>query len=178
MTKKQLNNKKYRETHKKQIAIAKKSWYEKNKFLVAQKKKIKYDLNKDTTNAKKRLKNAQNPEIRASLRKKYVYQTAVYNKAYRKENPGIVKALKAKRRAAKLMRTPKWLTSLDWEKIEEYYQYASLLSEVTGIPYQVDHIIPLQGKEISGLHCPENLQLLTKEENNKKKNKFPYNKDR
>lgn len=174
MTKKQLVDKKYREVHKEQIAASKKAWYEINKVQIAQKKKARYPAIKDDANAAKRLKNQLYPEIRASQRKTRIKETSLYNKQYRKENPEIVNAIKAKRRAAKLSRTPKWLTREDWEKIQEYYTYAQLFTETLEIPYEVDHIIPLQGKNISGLHCPQNLQILTKKENNLKKNKFPY----
>ena len=68
----------------------------------------------------------------------------------------------AKRRAAILQRTPAWA---DQEKIKEIY---------SNCPegYQVDHILPLQGELVSGLHVPENLQYLTKSENSIKNNKF------
>jgi len=68
----------------------------------------------------------------------------------------------AKYRGAKLQRTPSWA---DLEKIKEVY---------ANCPegYHVDHIIPLQGEMVSGLHVETNLQYLTAEENLKKGNKF------
>ena len=77
-----------------------------------------------------------------------------------------------KRIAAKLNRTPKWLTKGDWIEIRWAYKIAKQLTKETGISYTVDHIIPLQGKEISGLHCPQNLQVIPARENESKGNKF------
>lgn len=74
-------------------------------------------------------------------------------------------ARQAKYKASKLDRTPKWLTSLDYEEIGRFYQNCPP-------EYQVDHIIPLQGELVSGLHCRENLQYLPSFDNGSKHNKY------
>ena len=74
-----------------------------------------------------------------------------------------------KRKAAQLHRTPKWA---DMKEINKFYEAASFATEFFEQPIVVDHIIPLQGKEVSGLHVETNLQLLTRHENNKKHNLF------
>jgi len=76
------------------------------------------------------------------------------------------------KRAALLERTPKWLSSLDKEKIEEYYYTANMLGMHTGDYYHVDHIVPLRGKNVSGLNVPWNLQILEKHQNLQKGNQF------
>jgi hypothetical protein len=78
----------------------------------------------------------------------------------------------SKKRSDLLLRTPKWLDSSAFEKIEEYYFTAHMLGMHTGEQYHVDHIVPLRGKLVSGLNVPWNLQILTKTDNLKKNNNF------
>lgn len=68
--------------------------------------------------------------------------------------------------------TPNWLTELDHLFLKEIYHLAVLRSEATGVDFDVDHIIPLHGKNVSGLHVPSNLQLLPRKQNISKKNHF------
>jgi hypothetical protein len=78
----------------------------------------------------------------------------------------------AKRRAAKLNRMPCWLTKEDKLEIKKIYKLASDKTKETGIKWQVDHIIPLQGETVSGLHIPSNLRIITAYENRSKHNKW------
>jgi len=95
-------------------------------------------------------------------------QLKEYAKEYRKNNPGKVNAKTAKRRAALLQRTPPGLTVEHWKQIESFYVEAARLTKETGIPHEVDHIEPLQGKEVSGLHVPWNLRVIPKSTNRRK----------
>ena len=76
----------------------------------------------------------------------------------------------AKRRAAKLKRTPKWLTEHDYKVIKGFYSVAQMLSKVNNEAWHVDHDIPLQAKLVSGLHVPSNLVLMRGIENETKRN--------
>ena len=67
-----------------------------------------------------------------------------------------------------VLATPAWA---DREAMKSVYAEARELTETTGIPHEVDHIIPLQGKNVCGLHVYNNLQILTREENRHKASK-------
>lgn len=77
----------------------------------------------------------------------------------------------AKRRASKLQRTPSWLSETHRRHIGFFYQAAKTITEETGVSFVVDHIVPLQGAIVSGLHVPWNLQVITSSENASKSNK-------
>jgi hypothetical protein len=98
-----------------------------------------------------------------------------WNKKSKKNHRARVYADNAKRRAEQLKRTPSWLTEDDLWVIKEFYNIAVLRSKTTGILHHVDHIIPLKGKTVSGLHVPINLQVITGVQNMKKNNRFKEN---
>ena len=76
------------------------------------------------------------------------------------------------RRLAKLQRTPAWLTETDHWMIGQAYELAALRSKMTGFAWHVDHVVPLQGKTVSGLHTPYNLQVIPAAVNISKSNTF------
>lgn len=94
------------------------------------------------------------------------------DKEWRSKNKHIINLFTAKRRVIKLQRMPKWLTEEHKKQIKAMYTLATSLNKSTGVQWHVDHIIPLQGKNVSGLHVPENLQVIQGSLNNRKKNKF------
>ena len=93
-------------------------------------------------------------------------------KRYRTKRQPVRTALQVKRKAAKLQRTPAWLTESDLLHIQCLYQVAAMRTRESGYAWHVDHILPLQGKTVSGLHVPSNLQVIPATENLQKSNKI------
>jgi hypothetical protein len=85
-------------------------------------------------------------------------------------NRDAVNALIAKRVIAKKRAIPKWA---DLKAIRMFYAEAIRLTRETGIRHEVDHIYPLQSDMVCGLHCEANLRVITKAENQRKKNRLP-----
>lgn len=93
-------------------------------------------------------------------------------KKYATNNSDLFNEKAAKRRAAKIQRTPKWLSNKDRFFLKEIYSLAKEREKYTNIKWHVDHIIPLQGEFVSGLHVPSNLQVIPAIENIRKKNRY------
>lgn len=114
---------------------------------------------------KARLRRQANPEAYRAL------QRAWFNKNPTKAR-ALINARKAKRRAAAAKAAPPWLTSAHHAEINGVYHFASVMSRITGTQYHVDHIVPLQGKGVCGLHAPWNLRAIPGRENQRKYNKL------
>jgi hypothetical protein len=84
-------------------------------------------------------------------------------KTYRKTTKGRLtrRSCQQRREAGKKKRTPSWA---DLKTISDFYRNCPE-------GYEVDHIVPLQGKEVSGLHVLNNLQYLKPSDNKRKSNK-------
>jgi 5-methylcytosine-specific restriction endonuclease McrA len=135
---------------------------------------IYYEANSDKLKASAKIHNSR-PEVKVRITAyNNSYKAKAARKSYQKANPDKECAKSMKRHAAKLQRTPPWLTKEHFEEILEFYTIAKelqWLSDKTD-PLQVDHIVPLQGKNVSGLHVPWNLQILPASLNASKSNKF------
>ena len=112
-----------------------------------------YAKNKDEQLARVKKWRAANPEkIKDAEKRRYVKHKTKINvrtALWKKTNPYKVNAYNTKRKKHVKLRTPKWLTDVDFERI-----------------------IPLQGKMVSGLHVPSNLQVIKGSENCSKQNSF------
>ena len=95
-----------------------------------------------------------------------------YKKTHKVNNPDMYKEMTSLRRRRFRNATPKWLTDTHKMEIRLKYRLAIELSRATGERYAVDHIIPLHGENVCGLHVPWNLQILTQKDNLAKYNKL------
>jgi hypothetical protein len=95
-----------------------------------------------------------------------------YRLTHKANNPEIYKEFVNARRRRFRQATPKWLSAEQKMEIRLKYRLAIELSKKTGVRHAVDHIVPLLGETVCGLHVPWNLAVITQEENLKKYNKL------
>lgn len=138
-----IQQKNFRENHSEKIKIWKKEYRENNSEKVAAKQRCYYEDNQNKLLEQKRV--------------------------YYKNNKDAYLAHSAKRRCLQLQAIPPWA---DEGKIKEFYTQATRLTKNTDIRYSVDHIIPLQGKLVCGLHVETNLRVIPYAENLSKGNRF------
>lgn len=117
-----------------------------------------------------------NPERSREIKHKWAEnnkeQQRECRRSWRQSNKWAVCALTMRRNAQKLHATPSWLTKENLDSIKLIYKDAAERAQRDGISYHVDHIVPLQGETVSGLHVPWNLQILEASENISKSNRF------
>lgn len=101
-------------------------------------------------------------------RSKEMQRVALWIKSNRAHNS----AHAAEWRAFKRKGAPSWLTPEQRREMVDAYAYAKAWSQVTGVSHDVDHIVPLRGKEVCGLHVPWNLRIIPAAENRKKSNRL------
>ena len=151
------------------------------------KRTLCYECYKEHENTRRRIKYATDPIYRERVNQEVVRSTEKRIdkvKKYRKEyysrenikqkvklylkQPEVIKKsnhYKYLHKIDKLKACPKWLSNEQLEELRNFY-----INCPEG--YEVDHIIPLKGKNVRGLHVPWNLQYLKREDNNFKSNKF------
>lgn len=118
-----------------------------------------------------------NTEQRAKAQKKSVAKRRAEGKdvnkpsrEYNKRNPEYKRFYASQRKAHVKIATPSWLTGPQKAHIKRIYKLAQVMKDATGSDYHVDHIIPLRGENVCGLHVPENLQVLRADLNLSKSN--------
>ena len=139
----------------------KKEWYERNKALTIERARLWALANPEKKH-----------EIHRKNREKDLKNHNARNREWNKNNKPAKAALQAKRKSTILQRTPAW--DPDAHLIIAKYQLAAMLTKASGIEHHVDHIIPLQGRKVSGLHVFSNLRVIPGSDNVKKSNSFTF----
>ena len=121
-------------------------WVEKNPGLAAKRSKVWYRNNTTRHSATMQKYFASRPHLRASM--------------------------SSRQRAKQFERTPRWLSADDWWWIDEVYALAIARAKLTGLAWHVDHVLPLRGRKVSGLHVPWNLRVIPAIDNLKKGNRY------
>lgn len=118
----------------------------------------------------------ENPEKALATAKQYRARNQDKERArctkYNKENPEVRAHHAALRRSKTKSATPQWLTEEQRGDIKKMYTLAKKFENLCGIKYHVDHIVPLAGDGVCGLHVPWNLQLLPASINIAKSNNY------
>lgn len=91
---------------------------------------------------------------------------------WRRDNQDKRRSSHAKRRAAKQERLPVWFGELDQFVMQEAAALAAERAEQTGFEWHIDHMIPLQARKASGLHCADNIQVIPARINIRKRNRL------
>jgi hypothetical protein len=153
--------KEYRKNNKEKVRARHKKYVAENAEKVKQRKRKHYLANKDKIKKTTKLYLEKNKE-----------KISEYRKAYKAENRDLVNFNTAMYRARKLQATPNWLTEEQLEEIKDFYTICKMFQIYTGLTYHVDHMIPLRGEDVCGLHVPWNLQIIEASENLQKSNKL------
>ena len=132
-------------------------WYASNKEQASEYRKTRYELDPKKYNAATRDWQSRNKE-----------RVSANAKRWREENLDRSRATVRRRRAK--MRYVQWA---DDARILEVYSEALRLTEETGVKHEVDHVFPVSGRTVTGLHVAENLRAVPCSVNRSKNNKLP-----
>lgn len=178
----------YRQANSERIKAQRSQHRSENRQQLAERSRLDYHENKEARRDAQKKYYARTKEHRLA-----------YNKAWRMDNAGRLSEYERARAAHKLvynemrrnLNRDEWRAYMaayvrlrktglraaqpawaDRRAIRDIYLACQLISKMTGVPHHVDHIVPLKGKTVCGLHIETNLQILPASDNLAKSNKF------
>lgn len=165
----------HRAANKEYILAADRAYRDRNKAEINARRRNRYALNPAPHKASVKLNAAKNPDrVQAAIKQFHAnnpeYRVA-YNAKYYKENRTKCIAL-AKKREKHMKQQSKIvaaLTPAHKAEVDGLYFFCQIFAG-----HEVDHIVPVQGKYVTGLDVPWNMQVLTTTENRRKSNKFNW----
>ena len=147
-----------------------------HKLTKAEYDKIYRETNKTRIAEYMRQYAAKNRTRLSAIKKKYeennIEKVKSCRESWRNQNKAYYLMKCRERQLTIRNRVPSWLSDEHKLEIKEIYKLRSIISETTGIQHHVDHIVPLNGETVCGLHVPWNLQIIPASENLVKSNKF------
>lgn len=158
----------YREENREELLANKRAYQQANKERENQRCRDWYEANCETEEFKAKQKaylESHEDYIKEYQRKRYQENKHIWveaGKKFRREKPWMNTFYTRRYYMKRLQRTPKWA---DEDRIRQFYENCPE-------GFEVDHIIPLQGKLVSGLHVANNLQFLEANTNSSKGRKF------
>ena len=159
----------WRAANLEQVKAMKRAYAESNKDMLKEYKAAWFQANKDRTKEARNAAAASPKNIakRAEWARNNKTKVREIAKKYRQAHKIDAAAACRKRQAAKLNATPAWATD---RAMQQHYMFARYFSDTFGVPFHVDHVVPLQSKLVCGLHTEHNLAVIPATWNHRKSN--------
>lgn len=166
-------NRAWAEANREKRRLAKRVSYSKNKAAAKERMKAYREKNKASIQAERKAKYQREKEERRAASKAWRDTHKEQNRktidAWHEKNPGAKMEMNRRRKLKQKQATPSWA---DTAAMRLIYNEAADLSKRSGRKLHVDHIIPINSPYVCGLHCPQNLQVVSAAKNMAKHNKL------
>lgn len=155
------------------VSAYKKHEYQRHRAAYIARSTKRQNANKDAKreyDRRYRLKNADKLDaLKAQWRGDNQAKVRQIKAEYKRRNPHREAEHAMRRNARKRQATPRWLTEVHYDEMRLIYLDAATRP---GGPWHVDHIVPLGGATVCGLHVPWNLRVILATENCAKHNRL------